>query len=472
MPIDKPHDEYTVALPKWERCRDAVAGQSAVHQKGVTYLPMLTEQSQEEYNAYKLRATYANFTGRTLEGLVGMVFRKAPTIEAPDSMQDMLADVDLRGTTTAGLAEYTVSEVLKVGRIGYLVEFPQVSATPINAAAAAAMNLRPYASRYCAESIINWRVERINNVMQPTLVVLSETHEEREDEYSSNYVPQLRVLKLVEGVYVQEVWRKADNSDWVMVESVVPQMRGAPLDFIPFYAFGPMENTLCVQEPPILDLADLNLAHYRVTADYEHGTHFTGLPMLFLAGIRLEDNQKVFIGSQAAIVSDNPDAHGEFIEFSGQGLGALEGNLDRKEKQMAVLGARMLEQQKAGVESEGAMQLRSNGESSVLAAMANLVSMGMSKMLTFMNLWAFGSEEEVKVSLNTDYMPVGLTSAELAELVKSWQSGAISFDTLFANLQRGEIIAADVTIEDEREKIEAEAPSLAVEDGNSQRSAA
>jgi hypothetical protein len=131
----------------------------------------------------------------------------------------------------------------------------------------------------------------------------------------------------------------------------------------------------------------------------------------------------------------------------------------------------MLEQQKAGVESEGAMQLRSNGESSVLAAMANLVSMGMSKMLTFMNLWAFGSEEEVKVSLNTDYMPVGLTSAELAELVKAWQQGAISFDTLFANLQRGEIIAADVTVEDEREKIEAEAPSLAGED-DGQRSAA
>ena len=112
----------------------------------------------------------------------------------------------------------------------------------------------------------------------------------------------------------------------------------------------------------------------------------------------------------------------------------------------------MLEQQKNGVESEGAMQMRTNGESSVLAGIASLISQQLSKMLTFMAQWE-GINTECKVQLNTDYFPVAMTAQQLAELVKAWQAGSISFETMFENLKRGEVIAEDRTVEDERELI-------------------
>lgn len=459
MAIDTLHPLYESMKPIWQKCRDAVAGQEAVHQQGISYLPKLAGQTNEDYAAYKMRASYFNASGRTLDGLVGMVYRKPPVSDYPNSFEAIYNDIDLNDVTAENLSEKILRDVLTVYRAGVLVEFPQVSSAPLNAATASQLNLRPYASFYATEAIINWKVERINNSMQPSLIVLVESYNASNDEYSTENKVQFRELKLIDGVYVQRLYRQVEAGLQQIGDDIIPLINGSPIPFIPFYAFGAFDNDLAPQLPPLLDLVNLNLAHYRTNADYEYGTHFTGLPMLFLAGVTLDENERIYLGSQTAIVSNNENAKGQFIEFSGQGLGAIEKNLDRKEKQMAVLGARLLEQQKAGVETEGAMRQRINGEMSVLAGIANMVSMQFEKMLNFMAQWD-GINQPIEFQLNTDYQPTTMTPQELAELVKSWQAGAISFETLFANLQRGEIINSDDSAEDERERIDNQSLTL------------
>lgn len=451
LKVDTHHSQYSKMLPIWNRCNDAVEGQQAVHNAGKVYLPELKDQTPDDYNAYKLRASFFNASGRTLDGLVGMVFRKAPVIEAT-GIDNILADVDLAGSTLTTFAERVTREVLKLSRIGVLVEYPQVSAQPRNLAEASQNNLRPYASVYEAKTILNWRIGRINNVSQPVMVALQEEYTVSDDGFEKKTAEQVRVLKLEQMQYKQEVWRKNEKQEWALIDTVIPLMKGKPLDFIPFFLFGAQCNSFDEQMPVLLDLVDLNMAHYRVTADYEHGCHFAGLPTAVVSGYTANDNEKLYIGSATAWVFPDANAKASFLEFTGQGLQALENNLERKEKQMASIGARMLEQQKNGVESEGAMQMRANGESSVLASIATLISLQLSKMLTFMAQWS-GVASDVTVQLNTDYLPVGMTSAELAELVKAWQSGAISFDTMFENLKRGEVVAESRTVEEEQELI-------------------
>lgn len=463
MAIESRHASYGAAVSKWQRCRDAVAGQDAVQAAGTLYLPKLKDQKDDDYNAYKLRAGFYNATGRTLEGLVGLVFRKPPMVTNPAAMDAIIDDIDLQGTSLSSLAQHVLNEVLEVGRIGILIEHPTVEQMPANMAQAAAMNLRPYAAVYQTESILDWKLKRVNNVMQPVMVKLSEMVDEAVDEFTSDTFEQLRALLLIDGIYLQRLYRKNDKGVWIQHGGdIIPLMNGKPLDFIPFYAFGPKANELQIQESPILDLVDLNLAHYRVTADYEHGCHFTGLPMLFLAGVELMENEKVYLGSQTAVTTTRSaqEADGKFIEFTGQGLGALEKNLDRKEKQMAAIGARMLEQQKAGVESEGAMEMRANGENSVLASIANLVSRGMTQMLAFMQKWANGGTAEISIQLSTDFMPVGMQPQMLDALTKALQSGSITQETYFYNLERGEMIKPGTTFDDFKEQLTDVEPSL------------
>jgi hypothetical protein len=106
------------------------------------------------------------------------------------------------------------------------------------------------------------------------------------------------------------------------------------------------------------------------------------------------------------------------------------------------------------------MQLRTNGEMSVLAAIANLISDQLANMLIFMSDWA-GNLQDVDVHLNTDYTPIGMSAQELTALVQAWQAGAISNNVLFDNLKRGEIISDDADFEEEQQNIADGAMNLA-----------
>lgn len=453
LKVDTHHSQYAKMLPIWEKCNDAVEGQHAIHKEGVKYLPKLKDQEDSDYEAYKLRASFFNATGRTLDGLVGMVFRKAPIVDVPSGMNAIVGDINLAGSTLNGFSDLITREVLKLSRVGVLVEYPQVIEQPVNLAQASAQNLRPYASLYTAKTILNWRIERVNNVSQPTMIALLEEYTVKDDGFEKEVAEQVRVLKLDNGSYLQRIYRKDNKGKWQQEGAdIIPLMSNKPLNFIPFYVFGASSNTFDEQMPVLLDLVDLNLAHYRVTADYEHGCHFAGLPTAVITGYQAADNEKLYIGSATAWVFNAADADAKFLEFTGQGLDPLQKNLDKKEHQMAAIGARFLEQAKNGVEAENTLRIRSAGENSVLAGIATLISQQISNMLTFMAQWE-GINATCSFQLNTDFLPIGMTAQELTALMATWQGGGISKRTLFENLQQGEVISAERTFEDEEEEI-------------------
>ena len=61
--------------------------------------------------------------------------------------------------------------------------------------------------------------------------------------------------------------------------------------------------------------------------------------------------------------------------------------------------------------------------------------------------------------MNDEYLPAGIDPAALTALVGAWQSGGISLQTLFENLQAGEIINSDITYEEEQARITEGAPA-------------
>ena len=140
---------------------------------------------------------------------------------------------------------------------------------------------------------------------------------------------------------------------------------------------------------------------------------------------------------------------------SGSGIpgGHLAEGMKEKENQMAVLGSRMLEQQKAGVEAAATVQLRLSGEGSVLSKISDSVARGMEKVLEHFREWSARSGD-VSVVLNKDFIMAPLDHQEIQALMQAWQSGAISWSSLFWQLQRGERIPPNVTEDEERARIE------------------
>ncbi len=174
MDINATHPDYDRAALQWSRARDVIAGEDAVKAAGERYLPRLDSQSEEEYAAYRARASFFGATARTLEEFLDLIFRRAPvTNAAGDSLRGFLCDCDRWGTDFARYARRVVGEVLSVGRAGTLVLWDEVSG-------------RPWVSLWKAEQILNWEVRRAGERSVLSCVVLKDGE-------------RVRVLRLEEG---------------------------------------------------------------------------------------------------------------------------------------------------------------------------------------------------------------------------------------------------------------------------------
>ncbi len=455
--VSTQHPKYLEKAEQWKDCRDVVAGSKAIKDAGIRYLPALKDQTVEDYNAYKTRASFFNATWRTISALAGMLFRKPPEIEVAASVEPLLEDVTMDGRSLHIFAQQIALDVLTTGRLGILVDYPQGDTTGMTLADTAALNLRPILAHYKAENVINWKQARIDNEMKLTLLVLTEDAVLESNQFEHKTEVHYRVLDLFNGDYRQRVFRINDKGEDEQVgDDIFPMMDGKPLEEIPFIFLGVDDTTPEVDDPPLIDLVDVNLAHYRMNADYAHGLHSTGRPTAVVSGYTPENaGHKLYVGSSTAWVFPDPQTSAAFLEFTGQGLGALEKVLLSMENQMAILGARLLTSEKKGNETATAARIYRAGETSILASIAQTISIGLSEALQIFSEWAGVPDAEASIEINDEFMPPEVTPQELQGWLQAWQSGAPGFSDqgFFDLLKQREMVASDVDFDEEQERI-------------------
>lgn len=462
MPVDSKHREYKANEIAWQRCRDTIDGEDAVKKQSTVYLPSLGGTGGTEYGAYKQRALFFGATSRTVQGLQGAVFRKDYTLEYPESKKPLLEDVTEEASNVDVLLRNTVREVLEVGRTGFLVD---VSSDDEGVESFA------YVAQYKAENIINWRSERINGAQTLVMVALTEMYDDPNagdaDEYNPAEKTQVRILSLIprarasddpkaEGmVYKQDVYRKNDKDRWDIHETVFPDNKGLQFDYIPFKFINADNDEPAITKPPLLDMVNVNLSHYRTSADLEHGAHFTALPTAVLSGF---DPKKTYkIGSGTAWVTSNYQARAVYLEYTGQGLGALRDLKKDKEQMMAVLGARFLEESKRVGEAAETLRIRASADAGTLESMVGVIDEAMSQVLKWhaeRSAMSEGQVKNIKLTLNKDFVSARLQAPEIIALMKARQAGEMSQDTFLHNLKEGEVFPDGRTIQEEKDLIE------------------
>jgi hypothetical protein len=339
---------------------------------------------------------------------------------------------------------------------------------------------RPYWTLYKAEAILGYRVSQVNNRSVVSQVRLHETVEMPTGEFSAEEKDQVRVLELAGTVdddgeqvgvrYQQRLFRKDESGKWYDATeevtgqpAIVPTMNSATLQAIPFIFFGPRDLLPHINKPVLLDLANKNLDHYRLDADYKHGLHFVALPTPWARGVTAEEIEAGHfdaVGPTNIWMTTSADADFGMLEFQGAGLDAIKTALERAESHMATLGARMLAPEKRQVETAETANIHRMGENSVLSSMAQAVSMGLTRALEWSAEWVGVSPENVSVDLNRDFLPQTMDSRQIEALLKTWQAGGMSKQSLFDNLQRGEVIDSERTFEDEEADIQDEQPAM------------
>ena len=497
------HDDYKAAAPLWRKVRDCIEGEDKIKHERERYLPMLTSQREsgdiyalESYNNYLLRASFYGAASRTQAGLVGAVMRRPPTIEGvPDAQMQQLEDN--AGPNYEGLQALVMqqlSEAVSVGRYGLLVERGEDATLP------------PYLCMFKAEDIVFWHCKDIGGRKVPTVVTIRQTYEvPKQGDLIGNETElreQFLILRLgfvsdheyaqramggealasapaSEMVYWQEYWRASAkkgsgvrSGQLELCEVKVPTKNGGrywseiPMDIV--NAVGGV--SVDIETAPMLGLCNVMLSHYRGSADLEWGRHMTAIPQPWVSGFQLEEGAKLMVGCGYAWASPEPGANAQYLEFSGAGLGHIREGLKDKEQQMAVLGARMLEEQPATAEAMGTVRLRQAGERSVLSTIAENVSEATTRAIQRWMAWQFpayddtATAQQIRYSLVADFDASRMDPGELATLTQSLQAGTISWETYAFNLRRGEMLPPGVSDDDERERIQLGAPGRSRKD--------
>lgn len=444
--IEYRRPEYQEALTRWLAVDDTQKGQQRIKCMGEFYLPFfgtqvrpsssfgctedyqsymldynsLTAQESARYINYLKRAVFYNYISPTVGGLVGLATKEPLEFEADEGLEFARDNIDGAGTTLEQQYKRTTELVIKHGRAGILVDFPQIE----GAASQEDVNnglARPYSTVYTAEQIINWGEGRVGADKRINLVVLAEIQWNRaENGYDLEAEIQYRVLRLADGLYTQEVRNDADEIIEGPFEPT--DATGQRLDFIPFQFIGAVNNDVEIDESKMYDMAAINLGHYINSADYENCAWLAGQVIPWGSGFdkswvdrNMPGGIQLGSGSFVAV----PDGETFGLAQAKPNVMSFEA-MGHKQTQMVAMGAKMVDPS-GSFDSATEAVINSQSEKSFLQSVMGNVDSAYTQVLEWIGLFA-GAELE-KFNNPTDLNIVLADPQMFAQVMASFTMG-------------------------------------------------
>jgi hypothetical protein len=464
--VDTLHPLLDAKTRQIRRCRDAYMGTDSIKlldgnlkdllsKTDEEYLPRLSGQSDDQYAQYKVRAVFYAAMARTVIALVGAIDRKCPEIKGAEGLEEWMKDVTGYGVSFEEFMKDIETEVLISGRVNIVIDRMN------------SVNNTPYLVWSKNEDCINWFTEdasEFDKKLSSMVFREAYTSADKDNPYLQNQSHQYREYLLdPAGNVVVKLWRPLDKAliagaktDYTVHETYNVTNRGRALGFLPVVSVVSEGSPLEIPKPPLVDLVDVSLSHYRNSADYEHGLHWTALPTPWFSGLN-DRSSAITIGSGTAIVLPDPASKAGFLEFSGVGLSAIAQSMKVKENMMSALGARMLGSSMDQSTSAEVVRINVAGEVAALQNIAKSLSRGLTRLLRMVAIWENKSNpENIDIRLNEDYIDTKLAAQDITALMQAYQAGVISLDSLLWNFDQGERLPLGRTVDEEMAMIEAD----------------
>lgn len=436
------HREWEYHYTKWKRVRNAIAGDLICYLRNVGLNEPEKAYGEARQEEYAAGAICYNFTKRTLSGMVGSVMRKDPEQIIPDELEYLLRNCDGSGVGLWQHAQDTLMEIDSVGRGGLLVDAPETGA-----ATAAEQNeglLNPVIAFYTAENIINWRLKRFGSVNRVVMVVLREVWEyfEADNEFVVKCGEQYRVLDIDEdGKYRQRLYKfKAEGGEAEPVVVIYPDLGPQLTGKIPFTFIGASNNDASIDDAPLLPLAELNIGHFRNSADNEESSFVVGQPTLFIYPGENMSLQTFQEANPNGIKFGSRTGHNLGSGGSAQLIQASENNLAKqnmldKETQAIQIGAQLITPTQQ-ITAESA-RLQRGADTSVMATIARNVSMAYTEALKWVaSMMGLREGVEIEFKLNMEFFLTPMTSQDRAAWMADINAGLLPATAYYAALRK------------------------------------
>lgn len=437
--VNTPSDDYNKVAPCWALPRTLMGGTKAMRAAGVKYLPMEKNETPDDYRTRLDRTTLFNAFKKTVKDMTGKVFNKEIELgeDVPEQLKTIAENVDQAGRHLNVFARDAFFDCMPVG-IGFiLTEMPPMlqpgTGTGQNGEVTLAdeqkANRRPYLCFIEAENLIGWIFETING--RPTLMQarIRECATVDDGPYHKKKIPQVRVL--TPGRW--ETWRENDKNEWYMHEEGVTSLSYIPL--APVYI---NRTGFFTGEPPLEDLADLNVSHWQSQSDQRNILHVARVPILFLKGFGEKDS--ITVGANSAIRSMSTEADVKWVEHNGAAIESGDKDLKNLEFQMQTQGLQLMIDT-AGKTATGEVH-DDVKENSPLAMMArglqDAIELSFGFMADYLKLEGQKDKKGGSVTVNTDFGILASAAQDVPNILSAVRDGTLDHETgLLELIRRG-----------------------------------
>lgn len=369
--------------PAVELVRDCYLGTERLRERSTTYLPQEPGETAKNYRIRLLRSVFFNVLKRTIEGLVGQVFKKDPKLgdDVPAPIVDQWENIDNAGTHGDVFLRDLLQDALTTGHAAILVDYPSTGGQLLNRAEEE--GLRPYWVPIKKENILSWRTAVIDGKTVLMQVVLRECTMVPSGAFGEKEQVRYRVLYRDRQTAGFQLLEMAENKKDVILkeEGIYGNQVEIPLAEIQTSG----SKSIFESDPPLLDLAYLNIAHYQQWSDYATSIHKTCVPILTRIGFDSftdEGKKEVVVGPNAML--DIPlGGDLKYTSHDGSALAESKASLDDLVANMATLGLAMTAPDKRAAETATAKRMDKSTEESSLAVTARGLEDGAERALGF-----------------------------------------------------------------------------------------
>lgn len=364
---------YNQMAPEQKLVRDVTRG--ALHLRALReeYLPQFPAEHDKKYEIRRKTATLFNATERTVMGLKGLAMKKPPVLsddvpevvrgrkevrdEESGEVKTQKAEghwenIDLAGTHGDVFASEVLEDALTDGHAFVLVDMQKALGEGATLEDEIRSGRRPYWVKYRKDQAVNWRAAKINGQLVIGQITFEEVTLEPDGAYGERAVMRYRIFALEEYADVStreirhrvrfEVKRKV-RDEKTNEESFVVEEEGyvTGFDRIPVAVVYGRRTGFLQSQPPLLDLAVLNVSYFQKKSDRDNVLHLCCSPTPVFSGVP-EDWNMLVTGSGFGIKLPL-GAAAAYLEPEGVALEESREDLKELRGEMAALGLTMLE---------------------------------------------------------------------------------------------------------------------------------
>lgn len=451
-PVGIPSIAYEEMYVLWELIHDLLGGTYAMREARTKWLPQEPAETSVAYDARLNRSILFNGYRDTLNKLKDRPFtREIGITDIPDELSYLEKDVDGNGKSLETFCKEVLENIIKYGLCHILVNHTRVEdieeGKVLTKEQEKRLGVRVYLVNVSPANLIGWQTRQEENKTKITQIRIKSTEIEPDGDYGDARTTYIKV-------YNEDSWeihkQDDDNEDkYELIEEGI-----STLGFIPLVSIYASAKGIMVAEPPLMDLAWLNLVHWQSYSDQRNILRFSRFGLIFGKGMpeKMIKDGALEIGPSKAYLIAAKDADMKYVESEGRAIEAGRKDIEDIEQKMRVLGNQPLMRDLPNTAT--AEKIDEGRTVSQLQSWVRSLENGIKEALKLACQWRkITPKDTMGVDIYRDFEALVLGGEDKELLLKIREAGEITNVRFLKEMKRRSVFSQDMDPETEAEEI-------------------